>query len=213
MLFWLTSLPKRSYLLTVTLSSCPLDPGRYQTMLKSYFFSKRPGYRWIILWDIEFLFTLPFCCMLLQVVLNTLLWLNIAILPPGNDPSSHFFRKKVIPHIWKIGADAKVFIRLLTDRFAVVMPTILLNQQADFLTGCFTADNGVIAHQYHLPGIALLLGQRRRMIVSIPSHLCTCLLHFGFPSQLVDCVSSLLFGTSVYVNASDFLKLSLSTST
>jgi hypothetical protein len=62
-----------------------------------------------------------------------------------------------------------------------------------------------IARRYRLPGIALLLDQEKAYDRVHPTYLCACLFRFGFPTQFVDCITSLFFNTSLCVKVNGFL--------
>ncbi|KAG1325302.1 hypothetical protein G6F62_008624 [Rhizopus arrhizus] len=111
-----------------------------------------------------------------------------------------------------ICADAKVFTRLLANRLGGIVPVLLIPHQIGFLAERFIADNGLvtrltvdIARRYRLPGIALLLDQEKAYDRVHPTYLRTCLLRFGFPTQFVECITSLFFNTSLCVKVNGFL--------
>ncbi|KAG1157103.1 hypothetical protein G6F36_014271 [Rhizopus arrhizus] len=62
-----------------------------------------------------------------------------------------------------------------------------------------------IARRYRLPGIALLLDQEKAYDRVHPTYLRACLLRFGFPTQFVECITSLFFNTSLCVKVNGFL--------
>ncbi|KAG0849065.1 hypothetical protein G6F17_011095 [Rhizopus arrhizus] len=111
-----------------------------------------------------------------------------------------------------ICADAKVFTRLLANRLGGIVPVLLIPHQIGFLAERFIADSGLvtrltvdIARRYRLPGIALLLDQEKAYDRVHPTYLRTCLLRFGFPTQFVECITSLFFNTSLCVKVNGFL--------
>lgn len=132
----------------------------------------------------------------------------ITLLPKKGD---HRHLKNWRP-ISLICADAKVFTRLLANRLGSVMSDLLLPHQIRFLAERFIADNGLvtrltmdIARRYRLPGIALLLDQEKAYDRVHPTYLRACLLRFGFPTQFVDCTTSLFFNASLCVKVNGFL--------
>ncbi|KAG1278926.1 hypothetical protein G6F66_011976 [Rhizopus arrhizus] len=167
---------------------------------------------------LRFLFQQPFCRSLFCDVLNTALtehvfpatWQrSVVTLLPKKGDRRHLKNWRPISLIC---ADAKVFTRLLANRLGGIVPDLLIPHQTGFLAERFIADNGLvtrltmdIARRYRLPDIALLLDQEKAYDRVHPTYLRACLLRFGFPTQFVECITSLFFNTSLCVKVNGFL--------
>lgn len=167
---------------------------------------------------LKLLFKHPFCRGLFLEVLRIALlehryletWQRsvVVLLPKKGDRSS---LKNWRP-ISLIGADAKVFTRLLANRVNQCLPSLIDQHQTGFMQGRFIADNGLcarlimdMAKRFKIPGVGLLLDQEKAYDRVHPAYLQACLRRFGFPESFISCISTLFFQTSLCVNVNGFL--------
>ncbi|KAG1328634.1 hypothetical protein G6F62_008060 [Rhizopus arrhizus] len=196
----------------------PWNDDDVQICLASSPRRRRPGVDGIPFEILHLLFQFPFVRQLLVRVLNAALlegkypatWQRsiVILLPKKGDRT----QMKNWRPISLICADAKLFTRLLATRLNFYLPTLINLHQTGFLSGRFIADNGMTARlvmdlsrRFRLPGIALLLDQEKAYDRVHPDYLRQCLIHYGFPTQLINCVTSLFFQTSLCVNVNGFI--------
>lgn len=81
----------------------------------------------------------------------------------------------------------------------------------------FIADNGLAARlvmdlsqRFKLPGVGLLLDQKKAYDRVHPQYLRACLQRFGFPGRVISCLSSLFFDTTICINVNGYLSAPLS---
>jgi endonuclease/exonuclease/phosphatase family metal-dependent hydrolase len=113
-----------------------------------------------------------------------------------------------------INSDAKLFTKLLANRFNRVLPKLINPYQTGFLPHRLISDNGWLNQTLmanlrsvapNLPQVAVLLDQEKAYDRVHPEYLRRVLLRFGFPSGLVGCLSSLFFGTKISVSINGWL--------
>jgi hypothetical protein len=113
-----------------------------------------------------------------------------------------------------INSDAKLFTKLLANRFNRVLPQLINPYQTGFLPNRLISDNGWLNQTLmanlrssapDLPQVAVLLDQEKAYDRVHPEYLRRVLLRFGFPSGLVGCLSSLFFGTQISVSINGWL--------
>lgn len=113
-----------------------------------------------------------------------------------------------------INCDAKLFTKLLTRRFNLVLPKLINPYQTGFLPDRLISDNGwvnntLMAHfrsvAKDVPAVAVLLDQEKAYDRVHPRYLELVMLRFGFPSSLVSCLGSLFFGTKISVSINGWL--------
>lgn len=108
-----------------------------------------------------------------------------------------------------INSDAKLFTKLLANRFNEVLPGLINPYQTGFMPHRLISDNGwlnqlLMPHlrsvSPELPQVAVLLDQEKAYDRVHPEYLRLVLLRFGFPASLVSSLSSLFFGTQISVS-------------
>jgi hypothetical protein len=113
-----------------------------------------------------------------------------------------------------INSDAKLFTKLLANRINGVLPGLINPYQTGFMPHRLISDNGwlnqsLMAHfrtvAPDLPQVAVLLDQEKAYDRVHPEYLRRVLLRFGFPASLVNCLSSLFFGTQISVSINGWL--------
>jgi hypothetical protein len=113
-----------------------------------------------------------------------------------------------------INSDAKLFTKLLANRFNRVLPKLINPYQTGFLPNRLISDNGwfnqlIMSHLRSvapsLPSVAVLLDQEKAYDRVHPEYLRLVLLRFGFPGSLVSALSSLFFGTQISVSVNGWL--------
>ncbi|KAG1049071.1 hypothetical protein G6F43_008584 [Rhizopus delemar] len=111
-----------------------------------------------------------------------------------------------------INTDAKVFTRLLNARIVKCASKLINPYQTGFLGGRFIADNGLLvkliiehARLTSSAAIGLLLDQEKAYDRVHPTYLCQVLHRFGFPSSIVNSLSTLFFNTNLHLNINGFL--------
>ncbi|CAO3600825.1 unnamed protein product [Absidia cylindrospora] len=110
-----------------------------------------------------------------------------------------------------INCDAKIFTRLLTQRLAPILNTMINVHQTGFLPGRFIAENGLalqlLLEQAQLgghKGIGLLLDQEKAYDRVHPLYLQKTMLAMGFPPAFVHSIQSLFFGNKVQININGY---------
>ena len=105
-----------------------------------------------------------------------------------------------------INTDAKLFTKLLANRFNSVLPGLVNPYQTGFLPNRLISDNGwlnqtIMANLQSAapddPCVAVLLDQEKAYDRVHPEYLRRVLLRFGFPVGLVSSLCSLFFGTRI----------------
>ena len=113
-----------------------------------------------------------------------------------------------------INTDAKLFTKLITRRFNVVLPKLINPYQTGFLPNRLISDNGWINNTLmshfrsvasHVPAVAVLLDQEKAYDRIHPEYLRLVLQRFGFPMTLVDSLLSLFFGTKISLSINGWL--------
>ena len=113
-----------------------------------------------------------------------------------------------------INTDAKLFTKLLANRFNQVMPQLINPYQTGFMPHRLISDNGwinqVLFHNKHKlqetnPPVAVLLDQEKAYDRVHPEYLRRVLFHFGFPPCLINALSTLFFGTQVHVSVNGYI--------
>jgi hypothetical protein len=113
-----------------------------------------------------------------------------------------------------INSDAKLFTKLLANRFNVVLPSLINPYQTGFMPDRLISDNGWINQTFmanaravakDVPQVACLLDQEKAYDRVHPTYLRQVLLRFGFPSSLVSCLCSLFFGTEISISINGWL--------
>jgi endonuclease/exonuclease/phosphatase family metal-dependent hydrolase len=113
-----------------------------------------------------------------------------------------------------INSDAKLFTKLLANRFNEVLPGLINPYQTGFMPRRLISDNGwlnqlLMSHlrsvSPELPQVAVLLDQEKAYDRVHPEYLRLVLLRFGFPASLVSSLSSLFFGTQISVSINGWL--------
>ena len=113
-----------------------------------------------------------------------------------------------------INTDAKLFTKMITRRFNVVLPQLINPYQTGFLPNRLISDNGWINHTLmshyrsvasHVPAVAVLLDQEKAYDRVHPEYLRLVLQRFGFPLTLVDSLLSLFFGTKISISINGWL--------
>jgi hypothetical protein len=113
-----------------------------------------------------------------------------------------------------INSDAKIFTKLLANRFNKVLPGLINPHQTGFMPHRLISDNGwlnqlLMSHlrsvSPELPQVAVLLDQEKAYDRVHPEYLRLVLLRFGFPASLVSSLSSLFFGTQISVSINGWL--------
>lgn len=119
-----------------------------------------------------------------------------------------------------INADAKLYTKLLANRFNVVLPSLINKYQTGFMPRRLISDNGwvntTLMDNYkksNLPlassAVAVLLDQEKAYDRVHPTYLSRVLHHFGFPERIITSLNRLFFGTSIYVSINGFLSAPL----
>jgi hypothetical protein len=119
-----------------------------------------------------------------------------------------------------INSDAKLFTKILANRFNQVLPSLINPYQTGFLPHRLISDNGWVNLTFmdnyrksDSPGassaVAVFLDQEKAYDRVHPDYLSKVLHHFGFPSKLIATLMSLFFGTSISVSVNGYLSASL----
>lgn len=110
-----------------------------------------------------------------------------------------------------INCDAKIFTRILAKRLGGVINNILNVYQTGFILGRFIGDNGfamsmILDQSRGLdhPGVGILLDQEKAYDRVHPQYLKRVLEYFDFPTSFIQCISTLFFDNSVYININGF---------
>ena len=113
-----------------------------------------------------------------------------------------------------INTDAKLFTKLLANRFNSVLPGLVNPYQTGFLPNRLISDNGwlnqtIMANLQSAapddPCVAVLLDQEKAYDRVHPEYLRRVLLRFGFPVGLVSSLCSLFFGTRISLSINGWL--------
>ncbi|CAO3611948.1 unnamed protein product [Mucor hiemalis] len=113
-----------------------------------------------------------------------------------------------------INSDAKLFTKLLANRFKLVLPGLINPFQTGFLPDRLISDNGWLNQTImsnlrsaapDVPSVAVLLDQEKAYDRVHPEYLRRVMLRFGFPSGLVSCLCSLFFGTRISLSINGWL--------
>lgn len=113
-----------------------------------------------------------------------------------------------------INTDAKLFTKLLANRFQKHMARIINPYQTGFLHNRLISDNGwitqsLMAHLQHTdkdnPAVGILLDQEKAYDRVHPDYLHKTMLHMGFPDQIVDLISDLFFTTKIHISLNGWL--------
>ncbi|KAG2193800.1 hypothetical protein INT47_009942 [Mucor saturninus] len=105
-----------------------------------------------------------------------------------------------------INSDAKLFTKLLANRFNLVLPQLINPYQTGFMPNRLISDNGWLNQMFMAkardvapgtPHVAVLLDQEKAYD--------RVLLRFGFPLTLVDCLGTLFFGTEISISINGWL--------
>ena len=113
-----------------------------------------------------------------------------------------------------INSDAKLFTKLLANRLNTVLPQLINPYQTGFMPHRLISDNGWLNQMFmanardvapDVPQVAVLLNQEKAYDRVHPDYLRKVLLRFGFPLTLVDCLSTLFFGTEISISINGWL--------
>ena len=159
-----------------------------------------------------------FCTLLLQVIRDAFV---------GNFPKSWSATRMVLlykkgdPELlgnWRplslINSDAKLFTKLLANRFNEVLPCLINPYQTGFLPHRLISDNGWInqilmrnacSQPTSSPSVAVFLDQEKAYDRVHPEYLRRVLLHFGFPSSLITSLCKLFFSTQIHISINGWL--------
>lgn len=105
-----------------------------------------------------------------------------------------------------ISCDARLFTKLLANRFNKVMPLLITPYQTGFMPHRLISDNAWVNHSLMAnlrstapldPHVAVLLDQEKAYDRLNADYLARVLIHFGFPAALVSVLSSLFFETQI----------------
>ncbi|KAJ8654752.1 hypothetical protein O0I10_009643 [Lichtheimia ornata] len=113
-----------------------------------------------------------------------------------------------------INTDAKLFTKLLANRFNQVLPKLINPYQTGFMPHRLISDNGwinqVIMHNQSTackmdPTVAVFLDQEKAYDRVHPEYLRRVMAHFGFPPSIIQSLSCLFFNTQVHVSINGHL--------
>jgi endonuclease/exonuclease/phosphatase family metal-dependent hydrolase len=115
-----------------------------------------------------------------------------------------------------INADAKIYTKLLANRFNIVLPSLINRYQTGFMPRRLISDNGwvntTLMDNYRkssLPlassAVAVLLDQEKAYDRVHPIYLARVLAHFRFPNSIISSLNHLFFGTSISVSINGYL--------
>jgi hypothetical protein len=111
-----------------------------------------------------------------------------------------------------INTDAKVFTRLMTQRFQPVCQRLINPFQTGFVKDRFIGDNGALvkcimddAKMTNSAAFGLMLDQEKAYDRVHPQYLSAVLLQFGFPPPSVLCLVNLFFNTKISFNVNGFI--------
>lgn len=116
-----------------------------------------------------------------------------------------------------INSDAKIFTKILANRFNRVLPGLINPYQTGFMPSRYISDNGWVNqvlmanHRANVgsaessASVAVLLDQEKAYDRVHPDYLCEVLQRFGFPATIVQTLRSLFFDTSISLSINGFL--------
>ncbi|KAG0933735.1 hypothetical protein G6F32_010970 [Rhizopus arrhizus] len=113
-----------------------------------------------------------------------------------------------------INTDAKIFTKLLANRFNKLLPQLINPYQTGFLPNRLISDNGwwnqVLMENLRdaapeLPQVAVLLDQEKAYDRVHPEYLQRVLARFGFPDTLIVALTGLFFDTRISVSINGWL--------
>lgn len=108
-----------------------------------------------------------------------------------------------------INTDAKLFTKMLANRFNIVLPSLINPYQTGFIPNWLISNNGqlnqvLMVNLKHAspqsPYVAIFLDHKKAYDCVRPGHLSHILFQFGFPSSLVSCLSPLLFNMRILIS-------------
>ncbi|KAK4518233.1 uncharacterized protein ATC70_001585 [Mucor velutinosus] len=113
-----------------------------------------------------------------------------------------------------INSDAKLFTKMLANRFKRVLSRLITPYQTGFMPHRLISDNAWLNQTLMTnlrdaapqdPNVAVLLDQEKAYDRVNPTYLAMVLRQFGFPASLVSSVSSLFFGTRISLSINGWL--------
>ncbi|KAK4509867.1 uncharacterized protein ATC70_007171 [Mucor velutinosus] len=113
-----------------------------------------------------------------------------------------------------INSDAKLFTKLLANRFKRVLSQLITPYQTGFMPHRLISDNAWLnqtlmnnlrAAAPNDPNVAVLLDQEKAYDRVNPTYLTMVLHQFGFPASLVDSISGLFFDTRISLSINGWL--------
>ncbi|CDH60003.1 hypothetical protein RO3G_01473 [Lichtheimia corymbifera JMRC:FSU:9682] len=113
-----------------------------------------------------------------------------------------------------INMDAKLFTKMLANRFNQVLPKLINPYQTGFMPHRLISDNGwinqVLMHNQRTacpmdPTVAVFLDQEKAYDRVHPEYLRRVMAHFGFPPSIIQSLSCLFFNTQVHVSINGHL--------
>ncbi|KAG1505919.1 hypothetical protein G6F52_012034 [Rhizopus delemar] len=113
-----------------------------------------------------------------------------------------------------INTDAKIFTKLLANRFNQLLPQLINPYQTGFLPNRLISDNGwwnqVLMENLReaapdLPQVAVLLDQEKAYDRVHPEYLQRVLARFGFPDTLITALTGLFFDTRISISINGWL--------
>uniref|UniRef100_A0A8C5MWS0 Reverse transcriptase domain-containing protein n=1 Tax=Leptobrachium leishanense TaxID=445787 RepID=A0A8C5MWS0_9ANUR len=143
------------------------------------------------------------------IIPSEMLQATIVTLPkPGKAPTHcDNFRP-----ISLLNVDAKLYAKLLANRLAPLLPSLIANEQTGFVPGRQTCDNTRrfydildLAHRTNSSGLLLALDAEKAFDRLHWGYMRTVLLKFGFPEQFINSIMALYSDPSAKVLATGFL--------
>jgi hypothetical protein len=115
-----------------------------------------------------------------------------------------------------INTDNKIFSRILTSRMQLLVTKCVSKYQTGFVRGRYIADNAASAillmeHAQKMRSVdqstpsMILLDQEKAYDRVHPEYFALTLSHFGFPDQLINCISKLFFESKTRVAINGYL--------
>lgn len=114
-----------------------------------------------------------------------------------------------------INTDAKLFTKLLANRFNCVLPALINPYQTGFIKNRLISDNGWVnltlmdnhrnAKNPTSEAVAVLLDQEKAYDRVHPGYLAKVMKHFGFSDKITSTIQTLFFGTSISISINGFL--------
>uniref|UniRef100_A0A8C5LMR6 Reverse transcriptase domain-containing protein n=1 Tax=Leptobrachium leishanense TaxID=445787 RepID=A0A8C5LMR6_9ANUR len=134
---------------------------------------------------------------------------TVVTLPKPGKPPSHCANFRPIS---LLNVDAKLYAKLLANRLAPLLPSLIANEQTGFVPGRQTCDNTRrfydiidLAHRTNTSGLLLALDAEKAFDRLHWGYMRTVLLRFGFPEHFVNSIMALYSAPSAKVLASGFL--------